>query len=166
MNKRILVRASAALDWTLLTFFFLSSSYNDNRKIYSSVFLVFKSVSNCSQTSRLNLCTTVTLGNWWQGDRYIQGNRYIQVNFAENIPVRQLKIFGKLSGNRNIQGDRYIQVWLYMNKDKFDGISFQQAHERDCKRKPLNCPKNCGAVVPREEVRIKCCYYCSTTFVR
>ena len=53
-----------------------------------------------------------------------------------------------------------------MTKDTFDNISFQQAHELDCKRKPLNCPKNCGAVVPREEVRIKCCYYCSLTFVR
>ncbi|CAH3170498.1 unnamed protein product, partial [Porites evermanni] len=42
-----------------------------------------------------------------------------------------------------------------MIKDKFDGISFQQAHELDCTRKPLNCRKNCGAVVPREEVRRK-----------
>ena len=50
-----------------------------------------------------------------------------------------------------------------MTKDTFDSISFQQAHELDCKRKPLNCPKNCGAVVPREEVRTKCCYYCSPT---
>lgn len=27
-----------------------------------------------------------------------------------------------------------------------------QAHDLICKRKPLNCPMNCGAVIPREEI--------------
>ena len=42
-----------------------------------------------------------------QGDRQMQGDRYIQVNFVENI--RQLKIFGKLSGDRN----RYRVTVIY-----------------------------------------------------
>ena len=110
MNKRILMRASTALDWTLLTFlnFFF---YNYNRKLILQFFLfssqfpiaVTPQGQTCVQWSPLGTDGKVTVIK-------VQGNRYIQVNFAENIPVRELKIFGKLSGAHNIQGDCYIQV--------------------------------------------------------
>ena len=49
----------------------------------------------------------------------MQGDRYIQVNFADNI--RQLKIFGKLSGDRN--GYKVTAIYrAVIHKTQFDGI--------------------------------------------
>ena len=105
------MRASTALDWTLLTFFIYFFSIIIIEKLIRQFFLfssqfpiaVKPQGQTCVQRSPLGTDGKVTVIK-------VQGNRYIQVNFAENIPVRELKMFGKLSGDHNIQGDCYIQV--------------------------------------------------------
>ena len=105
MNKRILMRASTALDWTLLTFFFsiiIIGKLILQFFLFSSRFpiAVKPQGQTCVQWSPLGTDGKVTVIK-------VQGNRYIQVNFAENIPVREWKSLGKLSGDHDIQGDCY-----------------------------------------------------------
>ena len=104
------MRASTALDWTLLNFFYFRSIIIIGKLIlqfflFSSQFpiAVKPQGQTCLQRSPLGTDGKVTVIK-------VQGNRYIQINLAENIPVRRLKTFGKLSGHRNIQDDCYVQI--------------------------------------------------------